>query len=139
MWTTPDSARGLNYVRVLSGRQDFTLDALIATAYDNYLIAFEKLLPPLSRPSTPCPPRSATRRARRPSHRCARGTGAPRSRPCPPASRLSGRTSCSAPSPACPRPKLTPSNDHLVAATTPAQKLAVLQHTVARLERDFGS
>jgi acyl-homoserine-lactone acylase len=47
LWSNPENARGLNAVRVLSGKSGFTLDSLIATAYDPYLIAFEKLLPPL--------------------------------------------------------------------------------------------
>jgi acyl-homoserine-lactone acylase len=52
-WAAPrydaENPRGLNAVRVLSGRKGFTLDTLIAAAYDPYLIAFEQLLPPLFR------------------------------------------------------------------------------------------
>jgi acyl-homoserine-lactone acylase len=47
LWSNPENARGLNAVRVLSDRTGFTLDSLITAAYDNYLPAFEKLLPPL--------------------------------------------------------------------------------------------
>lgn len=47
LWTTPENARGLNAVRVLTGKSAFTLDALIAAAYDPALLAFEKLLPAL--------------------------------------------------------------------------------------------
>lgn len=42
-----ENARGLNAVRVLEGQDDFTLDKLIATAYDSYLIYFEPLIPKL--------------------------------------------------------------------------------------------
>jgi len=43
------SFRGKHAVRVLENRKDFTIDSLIAAAYDSYLTAFEKLLPALLR------------------------------------------------------------------------------------------
>jgi acyl-homoserine lactone acylase PvdQ len=42
-----ESARGLHAVRVLHNKKDFTLDSLIAAAYDSYLSWFEKPLPAL--------------------------------------------------------------------------------------------
>ena len=42
-----ENARGLHAVRVLEGQAEFTLDKLIATAYDSYLIYFETLIPKL--------------------------------------------------------------------------------------------
>ncbi len=42
-----ENARGLNAVRVLKDSRDFTLDKLIGTAYDPYLMGFEPLLPAL--------------------------------------------------------------------------------------------
>jgi acyl-homoserine-lactone acylase len=42
-----ESARGLHAVRVLEGKKDFTLDSLIAAAYDSYLTWFEKPMPAL--------------------------------------------------------------------------------------------
>ena len=47
MWSLPENARGLHALRVLEGAKDFTLDSLIAAAYDNYLTAFEPLVPAL--------------------------------------------------------------------------------------------
>ncbi len=44
-----ENPRGLHAIRVLEGRKDFTLDSLLAAAYDSYLPAFEKLLPALLR------------------------------------------------------------------------------------------
>ena len=41
------SARGQHAVRVLENKKDFTLDSLIAAAYDGYLTWFEKPLPAL--------------------------------------------------------------------------------------------
>jgi acyl-homoserine-lactone acylase len=42
-----ESARGLHAVRVLQDKKDFTLDLLIAAAYDSYLTWFEKPIPAL--------------------------------------------------------------------------------------------
>jgi acyl-homoserine-lactone acylase len=42
-----ESARGQHAVRVLQGKKDFTLDSLIAAAYDSYLPWFEKPIPAL--------------------------------------------------------------------------------------------
>ena len=42
-----ESARGLHAVRVLENKRDFTLDSLIAAAYDSYLTWFEKPIPAL--------------------------------------------------------------------------------------------
>lgn len=42
-----ESARGQHAVRVLEGKKDFTLDSLIAAAYDSYLTWFEKPIPAL--------------------------------------------------------------------------------------------
>ncbi len=41
------SARGVHAVRVLENKKDFTIDSLIAAAYDSYLPWFEKPLPAL--------------------------------------------------------------------------------------------
>ncbi len=42
-----ESARGFHALRVLNNKKDFTLDSLIAAAYDSYLPAFETLMPQL--------------------------------------------------------------------------------------------
>ncbi|MFN4771073.1 MAG: penicillin acylase family protein [Gemmatimonas sp.] len=42
-----DNPRGVHAVRVLQNRKDFTLDGLIAAAYDSYLPAMEQLVPPV--------------------------------------------------------------------------------------------
>ena len=44
---TEESPRGVHAIRVLQGRKDFTLDALLAAAYDPYLPAFAEQLPAL--------------------------------------------------------------------------------------------
>ena len=42
-----ESARGLHAIRVLESKKDFTLDSLIAAAFDSYLTWFEKPMPAL--------------------------------------------------------------------------------------------
>ncbi len=48
MWSLPENARGLHALRVLENARDFTLESLIGAAYDNYLTAFEPLVPALA-------------------------------------------------------------------------------------------
>ena len=45
--TGGESARGLHAIRVLQNKKDFTLDSLIAAAFDSYLTWFEKPIPAL--------------------------------------------------------------------------------------------
>lgn len=45
--TFPENARGLHAIRVLENKKDFTLDSLIAAAYDSYLPAFAEMIPAL--------------------------------------------------------------------------------------------
>ncbi|MGQ0646391.1 MAG: acylase [Gemmatimonadaceae bacterium] len=42
-----ENPRGIHAMRVLEGRKGFTLDSLVAAAYDSYLPAFETLMPTL--------------------------------------------------------------------------------------------
>ena len=42
-----ESARGLHAIRILQDKKDFTLDSLIAAAYDSYLTWFDKPIPAL--------------------------------------------------------------------------------------------
>ncbi|WP_353073300.1 penicillin acylase family protein [Tunturiibacter gelidoferens] len=45
--TGTETARGLHAIRVLQNKKDFTLDTLIAAAYDSYLPWFDKTIPAL--------------------------------------------------------------------------------------------
>ena len=47
MWSLPENARGRHAERVLKNANGFTLDSLIAAAYDSHLTAFEPLVPQL--------------------------------------------------------------------------------------------
>lgn len=43
--TGGETARGLHAIRVLQGKKDFSMDSLVAAAYDSYLTWFEKPIP----------------------------------------------------------------------------------------------
>jgi len=45
MWALPENARGVHADRVLRGHTGWTLESMIAGAYDSYLTAFEPLVP----------------------------------------------------------------------------------------------
>ena len=47
MANNPENPRGIHAVRVLENTKNFTIDSLIAAAYDPLLTAFESLIPPL--------------------------------------------------------------------------------------------
>ncbi|PWF47699.1 penicillin acylase family protein [Massilia glaciei] len=49
MWTLPENHRGVHAARVLEKRKDFTLESLIASAYDTALPGFERLIANLGR------------------------------------------------------------------------------------------
>ena len=73
--TGGESARGLHAIRVLQDKKDFTLDSLIAAAYDSYLPWFEKPIPALIK-AWDKTPASDPLKAKLPnrSRCCARGT-----------------------------------------------------------------
>ncbi len=140
MWTAPENARGLNYVRVLSGKKDFTLDSLIATAYDSYLIAFEKLLPPLFAAYDELPANDPRRARLADQVALLRGWDRRTAIGSVPAGvGIVWALELSGPVMGAARASGTPAIDFIVAHTTGAQKLEALERTVTRLERDFGS
>ncbi len=140
MWTNPENARGLNAVRVLADRKDVTVDSLIAAAYDPYLIAFEKLLPPLFLAYDALPATDARRASlaepiaalRSWDRRCGISS-VPAALAILWAQELSGTLIAEA------KAKRLVVIDHIVAAATALQKLEALGRALARLERDFGT
>jgi acyl-homoserine-lactone acylase len=44
-----ENARGIHAIRVLEGKKDFTIESLVAAAYDSYLPAFADMIPRLVR------------------------------------------------------------------------------------------
>ena len=61
--TGTESARGLHAMRLLQGKKDFTLDSLMAAAYDSYLPWFIKPLSKLTRAWASLPANSETKTA----------------------------------------------------------------------------
>jgi acyl-homoserine lactone acylase PvdQ len=57
--TGKESARTLHAIRILQGQHDFTLESLMAAAYDSYLPWFDKPLPALIKAWTDLPPSEA--------------------------------------------------------------------------------
>jgi acyl-homoserine lactone acylase PvdQ len=51
-----ENPRGIHAIRVLQGRKDFTVDSLLAAAYDSYLPAFEGQVPALVKAWDTLPP-----------------------------------------------------------------------------------
>ncbi len=140
MWTNPENARGLNAVRVLADRKGFTLDSLIATAYDPYLIAFEKLLPALFTSFDGLPTTDARRTTLADPIAALRAWDKRSSVSSTPATlailwahELAGTLITEA------RAKRVVIIDHIIASTTAERRIDALAKTVARLERDFGS
>jgi acyl-homoserine-lactone acylase len=56
-----ESARGLHAIRVLGDRHDFTLESLLAAAFDSYLPWFEKTVPALLKAWDSAPASSSTK------------------------------------------------------------------------------
>src|SRR5262249_49638042 len=53
--TGVENPRGLHAIRVLSGKKDFTMDSVIAAAFDSYLTEFAVRLPTLMKASDETP------------------------------------------------------------------------------------
>jgi acyl-homoserine-lactone acylase len=143
-WGAPrydaENPRGVNAVRVLTGRRDFTLDRLIAAAYDPYLAAFEQLLPPLFRafdaaPATPplkaqlAEPIATLRAWDRRSSTASVATAV---------AHFWGQDLLDRSTEAA-RAKSMTVYDYIVAETTAQEKLEALERAVTKLERDFGT
>ncbi len=58
-----ETPRGYHALRVLEGKREFTIESLRDAAYDSYLTAFEKLVPPLIQAWDDLPGDAALRRA----------------------------------------------------------------------------
>ena len=56
MWALPENARGIHAQRVLDGKGGWTLETMLAGAYDPLLTAFEPLVPQLVRAWDALPP-----------------------------------------------------------------------------------
>ena len=140
MWTLPENARGLHAVRVLKDQAGFTIDSLIATAYDSYLTGFELLVPTLAKdwdalaPSDPLKAQLAGQVA------ALRGWDLRFSTTSVPTSLAVywGQQMVAAAANAA-RAREVPVADYIVTSLAPQERLQALLRATAKLEADFGS
>jgi len=143
-WAAPrydtENPRGLNAVRVLSGRRDFTLDRLIGAAYDPYLAAFDQLLPPLFRAFDEAPATYALK-ARLTGPIAALRAWDRRAATASVATSVAhfwGQDLLDRSTDAARATSMTV-YDTMADATTAQERLAALDRAVTKLERDFGT
>ena len=140
MWTLPENPRGVHAVRVLSRDSAFTLDGLIAAAYDPALPAFEGLLPPLFAAYDALPAGDAQRARLAGPVAALRGWDlrwAAASVPTSVAVFWGDRVLAQSARPAAAAGQSV--YDYAAARLTPAEQLAALDDAVARLAQDFGT
>ena len=139
LWTTPENPRGLNAVRVLSGKSAFTLDSLIAAAYDPALLAFEKLLPAFFTSFDALAPADPRRAALAAPIAALRAWDYRATVDSVPTTLAILWAQSFGPVLSEARSRDLVVVDHLLASTTAAQHLDALTQVVDRLTRDFGS
>jgi acyl-homoserine-lactone acylase len=140
MSMNPENPRGIHAVRVLENKKDFTIDSLIAAAYDNQLPAFEPLLPQLFAAYDELPADDSRKAALAPQIAALRAWDLRYS--------LASTTTSLAIywaqdlwttyQPAA-KAKEVQVLDYIQAAITPLQRLEALERAVARLTTDFGN
>ena len=140
MWTLPENARGLHALRVLEKAKDVTLDSLIASAYDNYLTAFEALVPTLLKAYDGLPLDDPHKASLAPQVAALRGWDLRYSVASVPTSLAIywGQEMVRAAAPAARRAEV-PVIDFITTSITPQERLQALARATAKLEADFGT
>jgi acyl-homoserine-lactone acylase len=140
MWSLPENARGLHAVRVLKDQANFTLDSLIATAYDSYLTGFEPLVPALAKDWDALAAGDPLKAQLAPQVAALRGWDLRFAAASVPTSLAVywGQQMVAAASAAA-RAKEVPVVDYISTSLTPQERLQALVRASARLEADFGS
>lgn len=140
MWTLPENARGLHALRVLENASEFTLDSLIAAAYDNYLTAFEALVPALMNAYDNLPAADPLKAQLAPQIAALRGWDLRYSVSSVPTSLAVywGQEMLRASSAAA-RKAEVPGVDYITTSITPGERLQALVRASAKLEADFGT
>jgi len=134
-----ENARGIHALRVLQGQRDFTMDSLIAAAYDSLLPAFEPLLPQLFAAYDALADDAPQKQALAGQIDALRGwnmryalDSVPTSLAIFWAQDLSNTYAAAA------RAREMPLLDYMEKALTPAQRLTALEQASAKLVADFG-
>ena len=140
MWSLPENARGLHALRVLEKAKDVTLDSLIAAAYDNYLTAFEPLVPQLLAAYEALPAQDPLRTSLAGQIAALRGWDLRYSVTSVPTSLAVywGQQMVAGASQAA-RAKEVPVADYIRDSLTTQERLQALVRASAKLEADFGS
>ena len=140
MWTLPENARGLHAVKVLKDQANFTLDSLIATAYDSYLTEFEPLVPALVKDWEALAAGDPLKAQLAAQVAALRGWDLRFSAASVPTSLAVywGQQMVAAASAAA-RAKEVPVADYIITSLAPQDRLQALARASAKLEADFGS
>jgi acyl-homoserine-lactone acylase len=140
MWSLPENARGLHAVRVLKDQQGFTLDSLVASAYDSYLTAFEPLVPALLKDWEALAPADPLKAQLAAQVASLRGWDLRFTTASVPTSLAVywGQQMVSSASAAA-RAKEIPVVDYISTSLTADERLQALVRATAKLEADFGS
>jgi acyl-homoserine-lactone acylase len=140
MDTAGENPRGIHYTMLLADRRDFTLESLVAAAYDPYLPAFAQLVPALVQGYDALPASDPLRARAREQVELLRAwdfrwavSSVPTSLAVFWGEELWSRSSAEA------RRADLSVYDYMATRTTPAQRVEALVAATARLERDFGS
>jgi acyl-homoserine-lactone acylase len=140
MWTLPENARGLHAVKVLKDQGSFTIDSLIATAYDSYLTEFEPLVPALANDWDALAAGDPLKAQLAAQVAALRGwdlrfgaTSVPTSLAVYWGQQMVAAASAAA------RAKEVPVADYIITSLAPQERLQALARASAQLEKDFGS
>ncbi|SHN40082.1 acyl-homoserine-lactone acylase [Duganella sacchari] len=140
MSMNPENPRGIHAVRVLENKKNFTIDSLIAAAYDTQLPAFEPLLPQLFAAYDELPADDARKSSLAPQIAALRGWDM-RYSLASTATSLAiywAQDLWTTYQPAA-KAREVQVLDYLQAALTPQQRLEALEHARDKLTTDFGN
>jgi len=140
MSMNPENPRGIHAVRVLEHKKNFTLDSLIATAYDTQLPAFEPLLPQLFAAWDELPDGDPFKAGLAPQVAALRGWNMRYALESVPTSlAIFWAQDLTATYGPAAKAREVQVLDYLQAAITPLQRLQALERASAKLAADFGT
>ncbi|NVD74735.1 penicillin acylase family protein [Duganella sp. BJB1802] len=140
MSMNPENPRGIHAVRVLENKKNFTLDSLIASAYDTQLPAFEPLLPQLFAAWDELPDGDPFKASLAPQIAALRGWNMRYALESVPTSlAVFWAQDLTATYGAAAKAREVQVLDYLQAAITPQQRLQALERASAKLAADFGT
>jgi len=140
MSMNPENPRGIHAVRVLENKKNFTLDSLIASAYDTQLPAFEPLLPQLFAAWDELPAGDTLKGSLAPQIAALRGWDMRYALDSVPTSlAVFWAQDLTATYGAAAKAREVLVLDYIQAAITPQQRLQALERAAAKLTADFGT